>query len=179
MPQGTSLLLSGAADHTVRVWAVTTPTSINTSPQGPNGGGTTASPTPTAASPTPWHCLAVLEGHTAPVSSLACYPLPLGEKGFLVVSTAGDPNVHIWRCTPSSQPRQPAPPTTSPDVDSISGNPALASAASIYGQSSWALHQTLPVGTHIQQVWTKSGWMCEDVWICGLDQRMGRISAWQ
>jgi WD40 repeat protein len=133
LTDNSSLLLSGSADNTIRVWAVAAPGNQQRLE--------------------PWRCIAVLEGHAAPVSSLACYPLnaeegPLDHAApFLVVSTAGDAHVHVWCCTPRCESvtatggRQGEEDTTCP----------LASVESTHGQRSWELHQRLSVGTHLQQ----------------------------
>ena len=159
LPPGVSLLISGAADNTVRVWAVATPPSNPKTPGSDRYGTAAAAPAAVLTSEAsssamlPWHCLAVLEGHTAPVSSLACYPLPTEEgEGFLVVSTAGDSNVHIWRCATSRSAIPSSDAAFTVGSGGLSSSPDSDNAVAAYGQSSWTLEQTLPVGTHIQQV---------------------------
>ncbi len=78
---GALILASGAADNTVRVWALSR--------------GHLAAPAAQHAKGDPWTCVAVLQGHTAPVTALACYSLDAkggpgsSDGSFLLVSTAG------------------------------------------------------------------------------------------
>ena len=120
------------------------------------------------------------------MTSLACYPLnnghgldgaapslaapPRPAGSFLVVSTAGDANVHIWHCTPSLCPSSPATTTTAGAATREPGDegtlsPLLQSAAEAYGQSSWALQQTLHEGSHIQQAVALTHLPMEPSWL--------------
>ena len=148
------LLLSGSADNTVRVWAL----QADSTPM-----AAASRPTPEGKDPIPWRCIAVLEGHTAPVNALACYPLNISEDvhqggstsssgeaaPFLVVSTAGDAYVHVWCATPRFE--STATVSGERDKNPCISPSALASIEAAYGQTSWELHQRLEVGTHIQQ----------------------------
>ncbi|KAG1654228.1 hypothetical protein FOA52_004504, partial [Chlamydomonas sp. UWO 241] len=120
------LIASGAADCCVRVWAVE-----------PAGSGR----------PEPWRCVAVLKGHTAPVTALACYSLSgegVPHGAFLLISTAGDRSVHVWRC-------KPRPAAASATYAEGSRGSALDTADAAHGQAAWDLAQRVATGTHIQQ----------------------------
>ncbi|GIL68204.1 hypothetical protein Vafri_21466 [Volvox africanus] len=119
LPPSQQLLLSGAADNTVCCWLVTYPdlvaaantTTISSSPPSPSPPHTY-----TATQPS-WRRLAVLHGHTAPVTSVAVHRLPTShtaargcgsgaatarEPQLLLVSTAGDADVIVWACSSES-----------------------------------------------------------------------------
>ncbi len=170
IPKETSLLISGSADATIRVWAVADTRRRRGEEQEPRGGG---------AAEAPWRCIAVLEGHAASVSSLACYPLVArgpsaapasneeqvrrDEDAFLLVSTAGDGSVVVWAC--GSDDRQPGPDEplsahqpmlSSDDILRGSdggggGDAAHATAAAAFGQARWQLQQRIGLGAHIAQ----------------------------
>ncbi|KAK9820488.1 hypothetical protein WJX72_010831 [[Myrmecia] bisecta] len=72
----------------------------------------------------PWRLLAKLEGHTGPVTAIAAQVLSPSQ--FLLVSTAGDQDVHVWECSLNG-----------------SGPEAL-------GQGSWRTVQTIPTGFQMQ-----------------------------
>lgn len=67
------ILLSGSVDCTIRVWSW--------HPDAPAG---------------PWSCLAVLQGHTTGVTSLAILPSPSMDR-FMVVSTSSDSHLLVWQ----------------------------------------------------------------------------------
>lgn len=110
------VLASGAGDGTVRVWLWTPHTPAQ-----------------------PWRLAATLQGHTAPVTSLTAFSLATtssggdGGQGMLLVSTAGDGEVHVWQCSPGGD-----------SSSSSSGSGGLADPAS------WHLRQRIEVGHQLQ-----------------------------
>ncbi|GAX74942.1 hypothetical protein CEUSTIGMA_g2388.t1 [Chlamydomonas eustigma] len=168
---GVTLLASGSADQSIRIWAVRD-TRSNTSLS--KDLGTDAE--------CPWVCIATLKGHSAPVTSLTVYPLPHLDSSetnlstftnsasaptagsFLLVSTAGDSDVHVWQYSPavlttgvlSSDLINPG--DTRLGVEETSFLPSAASSdhvmadfAKAFSQDHWCLSQKLHVGNHIQQ----------------------------
>ncbi|GLC36432.1 hypothetical protein PLESTM_000445900 [Pleodorina starrii] len=107
LPPSQHLLLSGAADNTICCWLITYP-----EPHSHSG-----RQEPSTAAPS-WLRLSVLQGHSAPVTSLAVHRLPPQSDGptpgrshpadtdtaapagpqLLLVSTAGDTDVIVWAC---------------------------------------------------------------------------------
>ncbi len=110
------VLASGAGDGTVRVWLWT--------PQTPAQ---------------PWRLAATLQGHTEPVTSLTAFPLDSGGgssgQGMLLVSTAGDGEVHIWECAPGN---------------SSNRNSSSSSSSSLPDPACWHLQQRIAVGHQLQ-----------------------------
>lgn len=107
-----AVLASGASDGSVRIWQWTP--------------GTPGQP---------WRLAAVLQAHTAPVTSLAVLALPAG--GLLLVSTAGDGEAAVWESSP-----------TGPNSSSGAGSATSAGAAAAGPpeQDSWRLRQRIPLG---------------------------------
>ena len=111
------VLASGAGDGTVRVWLWT--------PQTPAQ---------------PWRLAATLQGHTEPVTSLTAFPLDSGGgssgQGMLLVSTAGDGEVHIWECAPGNS--------------SNRNSSSSSSSSSLPDPACWHLQQRIAVGHQLQ-----------------------------
>eukprot|EP00798_Chlamydomonas_sp_ICE-L_P028012 gene28012-31109_t len=82
LPKGSALLLSGSTDANIRVWLV----------QGLEDLGSSAAVSST--------CIATLQGHAGPVTSLSVYPVD--KDTFMLASSAGDEAVRTWSCTASS-----------------------------------------------------------------------------
>ncbi|GLI63733.1 hypothetical protein VaNZ11_006797 [Volvox africanus] len=170
LPPSQQLLLSGAADNTVCCWLVTNPdleAAATTTPSPP--------PTYTATQPS-WRRLAVLQGHTAPVTSVAVRRLPAGhtaargsgsgaatatEPRLLLVSTAGDADVIVWACN-NEDDHAPGFPDCATDSavsieddvpkkkEKVTATAQKAAADAWYGQARWQLSQRIHVGTKIQ-----------------------------
>lgn len=150
LPSGTQLLVSGAADHSLRVWAVHQGAAHAQHAQ--QGGSTHSAQAKPQGSAPPWQQLAVLHGHAGPVTALAVHPLPASERWgrraqFLLVSTAGDQDVRVWVCSPSPMQGGLA------AVDGVQGEgrSGADAVAAAYGQTAWVCSQQLHVGTQIQQ----------------------------
>eukprot|EP00887_Chlorella_sp_A99_P005490 scaffold1.g5490.t1 len=114
-PGAPTLLASGAGDASIRLWLWQP-----------------------AAPATPWARAALLEGHTAPVTSLTTFPLG-GDRVLLVSTAAGADEVLVWECDPGAA-------ASGAGVSCGGGGPAAAAGA----QGAWRLRQRIAVGLHMQ-----------------------------
>ncbi len=130
LPAGTQLLVSGAADGELRLWAVRTaadaggPVAVEDAAPPPwqilACLKVRSPPSPACSCVAAWHagaanhhgihCDSWLQGHTGPISSVAMHALPradaTGDAGhdtgaFVLVSTAGDSALRVWECRPT------------------------------------------------------------------------------
>jgi WD40 repeat protein len=121
-PAGAALLLSGAADGAVRIWAWR---------------GQQHSP--------PWQCLGELQGHQSPVTCLALHSMP--QQQLLLASTSADAVVRLWLLQGSHAAQQQQQPAHAAAAAAAAAAEALQRQ---FGAGAWQQQAPVAVGTRMQ-----------------------------
>lgn len=130
-PPGAALLLSGAADGDLRLWAW-------------HGGAETNSLPP-------WSAVAVLHGHESAVTSLALLQSSPGT--LLLASTSADVQIRIWECMygrAAAPPDEPELQQAETDNNAATRHALALDLATRFGTQAWIQQPPVPVGTRVQ-----------------------------